>query len=58
MQRIFEAVGRLVLTHLANIGLITLIFGETARQVIQRLRVRSIVYQMAHLGAETHLILA
>ena len=47
MQRIFEVVGRFVLTHLANIGRITLLYGETARQVTQRLRVRSIVYQMA-----------
>ena len=56
MQRVFEAVGRLVLTHLANIGRITLLYGETARQVTQRLRVRSIVYQMAHLGADSLLI--
>ena len=33
MQRIFEAVGRFVLTHLANIGRITLLYAETARQV-------------------------
>ena len=56
MQRIFEAVGRFVLTHLANIGRITLLYAETARQVTQRLRVRSIVYQMAHLGVDSLLI--
>ena len=56
MQRIFEAVGRFVLTHLANIGRITLLYAETARQVAQRLRVRSIVYQMAHLGVDSLLI--
>ena len=56
MQRIFEAVGRFVLTHLANIGRITLLYAETARQVTRRLRVRSIIYQMAHLGADSLLI--
>ncbi|MFC2341870.1 MAG: ABC transporter permease, partial [Selenomonas artemidis] len=50
MQRILEAVGAFVLTHLANIGRVTLLYGETMRQVTRRLRVRSIVYQMSHLG--------
>ena len=56
MQRIFEAVGAFVLTHLANIGRVTLLYGETIRQVTRRLRVRSIIYQMAHLGADSLLI--
>ena len=56
MQRILEAVGAFVLTHLANIGRVTLLYGETMRQVTRRLRVRSIVYQMSHLGADSLLI--
>ena len=56
VQRIFEAVGAFVLTHLANIGRVTLLYGETIRQVTRRLRVRSIIYQMAHLGADSLLI--
>ena len=56
MQHILEAVGAFVLTHLANIGRIALLYGETMRQVTRRLRVRSIVYQMAHLGADSLLI--
>ena len=56
MQHILEAIGAFVLTHLANIGRIALLYGETMRQVTRRLRVRSIVYQMAHLGADSLLI--
>ena len=56
MQRILEMVGAVVLTHLANIGRITMLYGETMRQVTRRLRLRSIIYQMAHLGADSLLI--
>ena len=56
MQHILEAIGAFVLTHLANIGRIALLYGETMRQVTRRLRVRSIIYQMAHLGADSLLI--
>ena len=56
MQHVLESVGAFVLTHLANIGRVVLLYGETMRQVTRRLRVRSIIYQMAHLGADSLLI--
>ncbi len=58
LTKILEAIGGFVIHRFEEFGRMVLLYVETIRQMCHHARIRSILYQMSHLGVDSLLIVS
>ena len=58
LTKFFEVIGRFTIKRLEEFGTIVLLYLDTMKQLKHKPRIRHIIYQMSHLGADSLLIVS